>query len=327
MSTTPVTPTPKPAVRALIVDYTPDPPTITETKDRELIAKVIRQGGRHVWLDVSDADSGTLDWLSQTLNVSAVLLALDPPFYEREPFLAFGLPALAPSNSVWDSKPALIAIRGGTLLTLTHSPAVWNDTFNRTGKIIPNWREHFNGTLCELLTALVLAPEQAADNLVRAYDSIRSRFFESKRVGDVPAALHDLLAWQSDARRLHDRLGAAGYTLSSLDTHPAFQSDQDTTWKLLALADRWESASQKLSRAIDDARDLPGAMAAQQTAQINARIRAITIALFIALPILVATPWALVLPVQSEVRLAAWAVLMIVAVGVSLALGIRAKLF
>ena len=325
MTTPTMATSPKPLIRALIADYTPDPPTITPTTDRDLIAKVIRQGGRRVWLDVNDPDSATLEWIAQTFGVSALLLASDAPFYQHEPFLAFGLPIAVSSANGWVFHTTLIAIRSTTLLTVSHSAAIWNDSFNRAAKSIPVWVEDFNETIFELLAVTVAAAEQAADKAVQGYEGIKSRLFDAKNAGDVSAALRDLLAWQSEALRLYNRLASAEHTLCSVRDHPAFQFDQDTIWKFLELADRWDAES--VARTIDLADDLPGALAAQHTAQINTRLRGITIALFIALPILVATPWALVLPVQSEARLAVWAVLMIVAVGVSLALGIRAKLF
>ena len=85
-------------IRALIVDYstsTAQSAVVTTVIDREQISKTIRQGGRAVWLDVSEEESAadttaSRDWLAQTMAMSRAMFERTLPFCDEAPVVTLG---------------------------------------------------------------------------------------------------------------------------------------------------------------------------------------------------------------------------------------------
>lgn len=325
MSTPPAPTPPPPTVRALIADFNADPPTITQSTDRELIAKVIRQGGRRVWLDVSDANSTTLDWLAEVIHLPRALFDYRHPFYEEDPVICLPIPIYG--GLKWDSASWLIVARAGVLLTLRPSTiTLANSIFDQATRSIPDWHHNFNSTLYQIASELISFGQNLVDQTAADYEKLRNDLAVSPYKGDSAPQLGKLLQWQVNARSLDYGLADTVFAVHNMAEYAPISADPESMWRFSALTARLTYIRGVLTVDIENSSSLFALASFQQTAQMNARVHNITIVLFILLPIIVVALWVLILPVQADVRLALWAAATILAVGASLALGRRAKL-
>jgi Mg2+ and Co2+ transporter CorA len=253
------------AVRAVIVDYAGKTPTVMLATDRDQIGKAIRQGGRAIWLDVTetDAPSELRDWLAETVKVPRATFERILPFCDPEPLsLGFALPALNRRDGAGGQSALAtwIITRGSVLLTV-HSGAFtgWNAIFEAAQAQTPQWQTNFNGTLYDLVKALVDSTEQSLDFATSQYNAMRADVFTEQSTPNYADMAIPVYRWQSNVATMRDQLSSAYWMLNHFYNkllEKQAEAEQDALWPFSALMTRFDTAYNKFKRAFADAERL-----------------------------------------------------------------------
>ena len=252
-------------IRALIVETSPLF-GVTRSADRDQISKAIRQGGRRVWLDVSeDAPPAApdRDWLAQVVGLPRVLWEQAIPFCAEGPLLALALtlPPVtrreASGTTASSQAPAVwISLRGSTLLTVHPANfSGWDAIFEAA--MANGWpADPDSGALFyRLLKVLCDQAEQALDFASSQYQAMRADVFTEQKLPNYADMAIPVYRWQGQTVALRESLVGWPAVISHLYERLATTEEPAqgaSLWPLMALATHLQAAFDRFLHAVDD---------------------------------------------------------------------------
>lgn len=309
-------------IRALIATINSASTTLEQTADRELIAKVIRQGGRRVWIDAADADTGERDWISQTFDLPPTLLDADYALSSHERGLTLCLQSVIFQDSHYETLPVIIhaTLNAATLVSLrsVRVKAI-DDVFNRAAKSEANWKDSTAPLIYQVVAAVMDTLVAALGSAANSYTDTSNALIGNTFPNDLPKLLTNLYQWRTDAAQLADIAAPYHLMIDALAGAELIAPRRDLAEHFSTLSMALEQRQNTVQRCLVAVEPLlmilhsrQSVDAAAQSARLGRIIRGIRALLFVMLPLIAAALTSLVLPVPAGIGFLASVIFLVV---------------
>ncbi len=307
-------------IRATIATIKDDDVTFEQSTDRDLIGKVIRQGGRRVWIDAVDADPSEREWIGQTFRISGLLLECSYPLFEQAHGLTLCIQQINAVTAGWQAAPLLIQATTDTLLT-SHSSQVTilNDAFQREAQSKVDWKNSTAPLLFYVVHSVMGELIAAQKAVSKNYQELSKTVLENKRAVDLP--LEALYRWRVTAIELSSLTEPYALLFSGTINNPLLSSESVIAQQFKMLAVQLAQSEQAIGRCLNYAGTLGGVTVSRQNAELSRRVRGIGVVLLIMFPIVISALLTVVLPFPTSLLYIVWIPLAIVLALLSLAVG------
>ena len=267
-------------IRAIIATINGDATTLEQSTDKDLIAKVIRQGGRRVWVDSADADGSERAWIAQTFDVPLAFLAIDIPSFDNQPamLLCFQVPIDKEGQS-W--LPVIMVAKPDLLLTV-HSVQVTilNRIFSQAAQTEADWQQGTASLLLDSVQAIIEPIIAAQANMLRQL----SKLFAQP---PTPEMLRTLFNLDTQFYLIEHKTSDQLDLLFGLTDYPIFKENNLFRWPLEQLEDTLRSNNELLISHTNTLRDRAALLVSQQNAALIEQSRQLYSLLRVALPTII----------------------------------------
>ena len=267
-------------IRAIIATINGDATTLEQSTDKDLIAKVIRQGGRRVWVDSADADGSERAWIAQTFDVPLAFLAIDVPTLENKPntLMCFQVPIDKEGQS-W--LPIIIVAKTSILLT-AHSArlTILDRVFSQAAQTKSYWQENTASLLSNIVQAAIEPIIAAQADMLRQLSELFAQPLSSEM-------LRTLFNLDSQFYFIQRKASDHSDLLYGLRTYPLIGEQDAFAWPLEQLADTLRSNNGLLISHTNSVGDRAALLASQQNAALIEQGRQLYSLLRVALPTII----------------------------------------
>lgn len=312
-------------IRATIATIKDDDLTFEQSTDCDLIGKVIRQGGRRVWVDAVDADPSEREWIGQTFRISGLLLECSYPLFEQAHGLTLCIQQINAVTAGWQATPLLIQATADTLLT-SHSSqvTVLNDAFQRETQSKVDWQNSTASLLLHVVRSVMAELIAAQQSVSKDYQELSKTVLDNKRAVDLP--LEGLYRWRVTATELSSLARPYALLFRDAANHTLLVSESGITQQLKMLVLQLAQSEQAIERYLNYAGTLGGVTISRQNDELSRRVRGISVVLLIMFPIVISALLTVVLPFPTSILYIVWIPLAIVLGLLSLVVGRYTKL-
>ncbi len=298
-------------IRAMIATLKNDSVTLEQMTDRDQIAKVIRQGGRRVWVDAADADSAERDWITQTFEMTPAFLNADYPLYRPEHGLDLCVQSVLFHDNHYETLPVIIraTLNTATLITVrsVRIKAI-DEVFQRASKTDGLWKDSTAALLVAIVSAVMETHIAALGSIANSYVDTSNALVKNSFPDDLPKLLANVYQWRTDAAQLLDLVEPYSLLMNNLAEFDLITPHQELSELLLQLSMQLGQRQQRAARGLSGIDPLIAvvhshqlAATAQQTTRLSRTVRHIRALLFLVLPLIAAALGSLVLPVKDDV--------------------------
>ncbi len=315
-------------IRAILATITPssdgEKVSLDSQTDRETIAKIIRQGGRRVWVDAVDPDESERGWLTATFNLPPALLSAQPPLFSDGLALTACLPFTFSANNIWNTLPVLVIAKPDVLLTVHEARvAPINRVFARAAQSPLDWKTSTAPLAWNVIVAVIEPTFTAQSEAINALTELSQKVVNNTQSRAVPSLIAAIYAQRLRADELLALTVGYDAWLRRVTLHPLLATSTDLAAQAEQLVGRLARYPTVLDRQIAALAELTTLAMSQQTAELIRRTRGIGAMLLIPLTIIAITQLMVILPLTTDSALAAALAIIVIAVLVAIGLGRR----
>ena len=270
-------------IRAIIATINGDATTLEQSTDKDLIAKVIRQGGRRVWVDSADADGSERAWIAQTFDVPLAFLALDWTFFENEPALLICLRSPTGKPDLPDTRwlPIIIVAKPDLLLTAHATNLTLLDrVFSQAAQTSSDWKESTAPLLWNVVETVVEPTTILHAEMLR-------RNHELTAQPPTLEMLEALYKLRVQAFSLRDKIADHRRLLYELQDYPPIGEHKSLKWLLEQRLESLSTRHELTPMRVDSWSDRAALLASQQNAALIEQSRQLYSLLRVALPTII----------------------------------------